>query len=1161
MTNLEGQTLGGCEILARLGEGGVGTVHKARQWSPDRMVALEVLDPRLAKDAAYLARFNRDAAAVVEIRHPNLVQLYAAGEHKGTHYAITEFVEGETLHEQIQRRGRLGAREALAIVFYVAGALLHGWSKLKLAHLDVRLENIFILPTADVKLDGLGIAKPPPASRTALPHYTAPEQSTAGGADFRADIYSVGCVLYHMLTGRTPYEGGDAKTLLAKHAGDPPPAVTKFWPACPTSLERLLGKMIAKRPADRFQSYDDLIQELLRVRDEIKKGAPPRPTVQVTAGSRQLAGYTLLVRLGEDAVGVDYEAFEPATRRILLLKVLARRFSRIPGFVDRFKSGMAAVTRLSHDNIAQVVAAGEADGACYIVRKPIEGRTLRQRLERRGQLQPREALAVAVYVAQALQHAWNTAQLPHGAISPDSVLLGRDGTVQVGDFGLAKIFEPEAGAADRANPAVGSPHYTSPEQVRGVKEMDCRADIYSLGCLLYHMLTGRTPYTGDNPAAILAKQNVDPPPAILKAWPGCPPSLAGLMDRMLAKSRRDRPQDYKELLADLVKVREEFRRVKVVAPPPPEKAAAMSGADDDEPDTAEIGAERAGRNWKPMLVGAGIGVMVLAGGLLVWAPWKKPDDQSPPREMARSQYASSRVVPLSQTPQPPRETRRETLRPEKPAAYTAPVSRPKPRATKPETKPVAPRPPPAPSEPPAAKTAAAPSSSDQMAAPHKATAKAGSEITIDVTSGPAPKGKPMSDEAFAESIPSLPPQEQVRRVIARLQELNPGFDGKANYKIEGGAVTELSISTTGTLVPTVGISDLLPIKVLKGLRRLVLAPAKPDEQGALSDLSAFSGMRLTSLACQGNPQLHDLSPLRDMPLTTLNCGGSQVNDLSPLSGMRLTTLVINDTPVEDISALAGMPLAVLWCNNTKLPGLSPLKGMPLRELRCDFIMTRDEAVLRAIPTLAKINDLPVAAFWKKAPVVTTTLVTPATAGRAVKAALDFKSLFNGKDMTQWKPRSLDRPNGWRVRRSSMLNTPPSDDLESKSKFRNFEFYCEYQLARGGNSGVLLRGAYRIPLLNDMTYVPSKTCSGSVAGLIAPTKNMAKPAETWQALYVKLVDETVTVILNGKKVIDAHNLHESTGSTEVAEVNEGPLVILGSGGVIFRNLRIKELPAE
>jgi serine/threonine protein kinase len=1145
------QQIGGFEILAKLGEGSVGTVFKARQQKPQRMVALRVLEARLAKDAGFLARFKRDAATAADLSHPNLIQVHCAGEHEGAHYVAAEFVEGETLRKRIEQRGRLEAREALAIVFYTIRALLYAWSKAKLAHLDVRPEKIFLRTAGDVKLDGLGIVRPPAEVTTGLPLYAAPEQAQRPWeADFRADIYSLGCVLYHMLAGKPPFEGGDAKTLAAKHAKELPPAISKAWPACPASLERLLGRMMAKQPGDRHRDYDELIKELLEVRDEVKRLAQQRSGVQTKVESRAFAGYALLAKLAQDDLGVDYRAREPASKRVVALKVLAQRFGREAGFVERFKREMAAVTRLSHANIVEVFTAGEADGACFTASELVEGRTLRQRMERRGQLQPREALAIAYFTALALQHAWNTAKLAHCAVTPDNVILTNDGAVKVGDFGLARVLAPLNAAAERKTPAVGSPHYASPEQARGVKELDCRADIYGLGCLLYQMLTGKTPYDGDGPAAILAKHASDSPPAILKAWAGCPASLAKLMDRMLAKSRRDRPANYEELLGELVKVREEFKKVKVVPPPVPEKTApAKTEAREDEPED-EIEAAPSLWERKPVVIGAGMALGILAVGLFVWAPWKKPAVEPPMQEESRADYSSPRVTPFAQTPPPRHEAERVTAQPDSMPAYTPPT--PKPAA------PSVPPPEPAPM-PPAVEAPApeAPAPADAPMAPRATLARVGSkEIVLDMPSSTTSTEPAMTDEAFAAAVAALAPQEQVKRVIARLQEVNPGFSGKASYKIENNVVAELTISTTGTLVPTVGVSDMTPIKTLKNLQRLVLAPAKPGEPGALADLSALSGLSLTWLSCHGNPQLNDLSPLKDMPLAGLTCGGTQVTDLTPLSGMRLATLGINDTPVEDISVLAGMPLTVLWCQNTKIADLSPLRGAPLRELRCDFMMLRDGDVLRSIRSLARINDLPAATFWKKASLAT----APANVVvGAIKTATDFKTLFNGKDLVGWKQRTSQRENGWRVKRRSMVNVPPSDDLLTKDVFSNFEFYCEFQVPRRGRSGVLLRGRYRIPLLDDMGAAPSAMCSGSVFELLAPTKNAIKPPDSWQALYVRLVGSTIIVILNNKKVIDGRDLNEAGGSFSDDVTKSGPITLLGTGsGVTFRNIRIKPI---
>ncbi|MBI5396191.1 MAG: hypothetical protein HZA91_12920 [Verrucomicrobia bacterium] len=187
---------------------------------------------------------------------------------------------------------------------------------------------------------------------------------------------------------------------------------------------------------------------------------------------------------------------------------------------------------------------------------------------------------------------------------------------------------------------------------------------------------------------------------------------------------------------------------------------------------------------------------------------------------------------------------------------------------------------------------------------------------------------------FLRTAASLPPEQQVTAVIAKLKELNPGFDGKEQHKIEGGAVTEFSIST-------IGVSDISPLRALKRLAKLTIVPSVANQDGAVTDLSALQGLPLRWLCCHNNP-ITDLSPLKGMPLTVLSCSGTQASNLSPLRGM---------------------PLATLWCNNTRVTDLSPLRDMPLQELRCDFVAARDAAILRDIKTLARINDIAAATFW------------------------------------------------------------------------------------------------------------------------------------------------------------------------------------------------------
>lgn len=296
MSSLVGQTFAGYEIVSQLGRGGMGSVYKARQSKLNRLAALKIMAPELAADPDFVARFKREATAAASLSHPNIVQVYSAGESEGTHYIAMEFVDGETLKQHIERQGRLDPREAIAITVYVAEALQYGWNKARLIHRDIKPENIFLSNTGEVKVGDLGLAKTVGGATTSLtqtgmmmgsPHYISPEQARGvSNIDFRTDIYSLGCTLYHMLTGRPPYEGTDTLAVITKHVNDPPPAIFKVWPTCPIPVALMVGKMLAKQRHERPASYEDLIDQLREVHGKLKPataapavaGEPPKAT-------------------------------------------------------------------------------------------------------------------------------------------------------------------------------------------------------------------------------------------------------------------------------------------------------------------------------------------------------------------------------------------------------------------------------------------------------------------------------------------------------------------------------------------------------------------------------------------------------------------------------------------------------------------------------------------------------------------------------------------------------------------------------------------------------------------------------------------------------------------------------------------------------------------
>lgn len=289
MSAPEPQKLGEFEILEKLGHGGMGAVYKARQISLGRFVALKVLPAHMASDEEFITRFKAEARSAASLNHPGIVQVYAAGEDHGTHYFAMEFVDGESLHTRLKRKGRIEPAEALAICAHVATSLNHAWQKARVIHRDIKPDNIFLSSDGDVKLGDLGLAKSvigdSSLTRTGAsmgtPYYISPEQAHGeANIDFRSDIYSLGCTLFHLLSGETPYTASNPMAVMIKHITQPPPDITKMWPECPAPIAPLLARMLAKDPSERPQSYEELVRDLMaahaRVRESSRSTEPAR---------------------------------------------------------------------------------------------------------------------------------------------------------------------------------------------------------------------------------------------------------------------------------------------------------------------------------------------------------------------------------------------------------------------------------------------------------------------------------------------------------------------------------------------------------------------------------------------------------------------------------------------------------------------------------------------------------------------------------------------------------------------------------------------------------------------------------------------------------------------------------------------------------------------
>jgi len=277
------QKIGGFDIIAEIGRGGMGTVFKARQVSMDRLVALKVLSPKLAGNKAYVQRFVKEARAVARLSHANIIQGYDVGEASGYYYFAMEFVDGESLGERLTREGRLNEAEALRIVEQVTQALVHAHSTANIVHSDIKPDNIMITKGGIAKLADLGLARATNESGglfAGTPHYVSPEQAQCKGSlDCRSDIYSLGVTLFHMVAGVPPFTGSTPQEIMHKHAQAETPSPRSVNTSLSVGFCRMLGVMMAKSPADRYQTPDELLRDIRLVRD----GLPPQRATMIAS--------------------------------------------------------------------------------------------------------------------------------------------------------------------------------------------------------------------------------------------------------------------------------------------------------------------------------------------------------------------------------------------------------------------------------------------------------------------------------------------------------------------------------------------------------------------------------------------------------------------------------------------------------------------------------------------------------------------------------------------------------------------------------------------------------------------------------------------------------------------------------------------------------------
>ena len=315
----KGLVLGEYVVLDKLGEGGMGAVLKAYHRRMKRLVAIKILPPSWTKSPENVERFLREVEAAARLVHPNVVTAYDAGRHEGIHYLVMEFIDGEDLATWLRRHGPMSVEQAIDCCLQAATGLQYANTK-GVIHRDIKPGNLLLSREGTVKILDLGlaylIATPAADDSTDVERltvsgqvlgtcdYMAPEQAqNSEEADHRADIYSLGCTLYRLLTGQPPYRGRTLIQVVMAHCNAPIPSLCEARPEVPAALDAIFQKMVAKRPEDRYQSVAEVVAALTAFRKgEAMETSVAPPHTKPGASARQwillLAGLVGLVVCG-----------------------------------------------------------------------------------------------------------------------------------------------------------------------------------------------------------------------------------------------------------------------------------------------------------------------------------------------------------------------------------------------------------------------------------------------------------------------------------------------------------------------------------------------------------------------------------------------------------------------------------------------------------------------------------------------------------------------------------------------------------------------------------------------------------------------------------------------------------------------------------------------
>jgi serine/threonine protein kinase len=334
-----------------------------------------------------------------------------------------------------------------------------------------------------------------------------------------------------------------------------------------TNIDTLVGRLVIDQGLATSDEVQHCLEQAKTEREEANQAslvqilvdnqyvtqrqiARLRRIIEAERSGQKIPGFRILGKLGAGAMATVFKANQLSLDRTVAIKVLPRKFSDNPQFIERFYAEGRAAATLNHPNIVQAFDVGKAGEFHYFVMEYVDGRTVYDDIVKQKRFAETDAVEVIMQVAESLLHAHDKG-LIHRDVKPKNIMITKDSVVKLADMGLARAVSDKEAAEAEAGKAFGTPYYISPEQIRGEREIGPPADIYSLGATFYHMVTGAVPFEGKNPSAVMHKHlkaELVPPDHVNPKLSG---GVSEIIEMMMAKDPAKRYQTCKDLLLDL----------------------------------------------------------------------------------------------------------------------------------------------------------------------------------------------------------------------------------------------------------------------------------------------------------------------------------------------------------------------------------------------------------------------------------------------------------------------------------------------------------------------------------------------------------------------------------------------------------------------------------